>query len=95
MTKTRSFDVYADPGHAWVKVTKSYLCDLFGPDWRKAFTCFSYERLSYVYLEEDQDASTLINKLKEQGITPKWREHVANNRSRIRNYLPLQPRHGI
>jgi|DEB0MinimDraft_6_1074348.scaffolds.fasta_scaffold07760_7 hypothetical protein len=91
MTKTRTFEYISDPSHGWIKVTKSYLSELFGPYWRKFFTCFSYERLSYVYLEEDQDAATFVKKLKELGITPKWRDRHAKIRSRIRNYTPLRP----
>ena len=91
--KTRTLEVYSDPSHAWIKVTKPFLADLFGPYWRAHFTPFSYERLSYVYLEEDCDARTLINRLKEQGIKVMFKERPQAERlSRIRNYTPLAPR---
>ena len=95
--KTRTFPVYADPGHAWVKVEKAFLEQLLGPQWRKQFTCFSYERGDHVYLEEDQDAATFVEACRSAGIEPTWRSSHANWRShanrysRIRSYAPLAP----
>lgn len=89
--KTRTFSVFADPGHAWVKVEKAFLERIVGPQWRKHFTCYSYERGDSVYLEEDQDATTLILACRCAGIDPVWRHSHANRYSRIRNYAPLAP----
>ena len=89
--KTLCFNVYSDPGHAWIKVNKRTLVTLFGVYWRKSFTCFSYERGDYIYLEEDQDAATLIQRLKDNHIQPVWRQHHTDKRSRIRNYSVLHP----
>ena len=90
--KTLSFNVYNDPGHGWIKVSKKQLTRFFGEHWRKEFTPFSYERDAYVYLEEDLDAATLIQRLKDNQIIPSWRHHYNQTRySRIRNYAPLAP----
>lgn len=91
MTKSKTFDVYSDPGHAWVKVHKTFLVKLIGKFWRQTFTPFSYERGEWVYLEEDADASRFVHWCRANGIEPKWREHHADKRSRIRNYDVLSP----
>lgn len=70
----------------------SFLADLFGPRWRSEFTCCSYEKGAFVYLEQDQDASTFINRLKEKNISFKFRDRSCDTRySRVRNYSPLAP----
>ena len=90
--RPKSFDFIQDPGHGWIKVSMSFLAELFGPNWRAKFTPFSYERGGFVYLEEDRDAITFVNRLKELEIPFKFRDRINNERmSRIRNYSPLQP----
>lgn len=89
--KTRTFAVYADPGHAWVKVEKAFLEQILGSHWRKQFTCFSYERGDHVYLEEDQDAATLMAACRSAGIEPKGRYSHTDRPSRIRSYASLAP----
>jgi hypothetical protein len=91
--KTRTFLCYADPGHAWVKVPKAFLAQIIGTDWRKTFTCFSYERGDNVYLEEDEDAYRFVRACQAAGIQPMFKPASANisRRSRIRNYAPLSP----
>lgn len=92
--KTRTFPVYSDPGHAWVKVHIPFLVRIIGPGWRKHFTSFSYQRGAYVYLEEDQDARTLIDWCRSTGIEPAFRHcyyRRTNRPSRIRTYAPLAP----
>lgn len=85
----KSFDVYSDPGHGWVKVPFSVLRKLGIVD---KITPYSYQRGGFAYLEEDCDMSTLIAALKDRGITPKFREHVAREKySRIRNYFCYTP----
>ena len=91
MPKSKTFDVYSDPGHAWIKVHKAFLAELIGKFWRQTFTPFSYERGEWVYLEEDEDASRFVNWCRANGIEPKWREHHADKRSRIRGYSVLSP----
>jgi len=91
MSKTKTFDVYCDPGHGWVKVHQSFLVKLIGRHWRQVFTPFSYERGEWLYLEEDEDASRFVNWCRANGIEPKWRQHHADRPSRIRRYAPLSP----
>ena len=89
---TLCFDVYSDPSHAWIKVSKRQMVRFFGDHWRKEFSCFSYERKSHVYLEEDDDAKTFVQRLRDNGITPDWRQHHTDRCSRIRSYHPLAAR---
>ena len=89
--KTRTFQVLSDPNHGWVKVSKPFIKALFGTYWRKSFTCCSYERGDFVYLEQDQDMTTLVIKLKEQCIKPIWKPTRSNQLSRVRSYQHLQP----
>lgn len=78
-----TFDSYSDPGHGWVKVPRSILKELGIED---LITPYSYQRGEYVYLEEDCDLSTFMRALEARGITPKFRHHIADKRSRIRSY---------
>jgi len=91
--KTRTFQLYSDPGHSWVKVPKDFLRQIIGKDWRKVFTHFSYERGDHVYLEEDEDAYRFHNWCLANGIEPVIRPSTSRciNLSRIRRYSPLQP----
>ena len=88
--RTRSFDVYCDPGHAWVKVKRTTARLLMGPSFYE-ITPWSFQRGDYVFLEEDQDAALFLQCLKTQGIHPVWRQHHANRYSRIRNYDTFRP----
>ena len=81
--KTLTFNVYNDPGHGWIKVSKKTLVKFFGEHWRKSFTPFSYERGEYTYLEEDQDAATFIQRLKDNQIQPVWRHYYNQTLSLI------------
>lgn len=88
---TRSFPVYSDPGHAWVKVSKTFLTRLLGTAWRQTFTPYSYERGDYVYLEEDDDAARLITACRSAGIEPRFTDgSTSSTESRIRSYPSLR-----
>lgn len=85
----KSFDVYSDPGHGWVKVPFQTIVELGLID---EITCFSYQRGGFAYLEEDCDMSALLIALKARGITPKFREHnCRERRSKIRGYTCYTP----
>ena len=87
-----TFDFYSDPGHGWLKVSKSFLIKHIGAQWRSVFTPFSYERGDFVYLEEDCDLSRFINWMESAGQTVNIRQRPqSNNRSRIRSYSILAP----
>ena len=81
--KTLQFNVYSDPGHAWVKVSRKLLVKLGIAD---KITPYSYQRGDAVYLEEDCDLSTLLGALKARNITPKFKEFNTNKTSKIRSY---------
>ena len=89
----RTFLVYSDPGHAWVKVPKTFLPRVGGDQRRRHFTSFSYESDRHVSLEEDQDAARFIELCKQEGITPILKEDstCSNRQSRIRGYRTLAP----
>ena len=87
--KTLTFDVYNDPGHGWIKVSFARLIRIIGPDWRSAFTPFSFERGCHAYLEEDCDAARFVKACQAIGIEPRWRMHYAESESRIRDYPSL------
>lgn len=90
--KSRTFRVYSDPGHAWVKVPKAFLSQIIGTNWRSVFTSFSYERGEYVYLEEDEDAARFISRCHAAGIEPVLKDASTGTKySRIRNYRSLSP----
>lgn len=77
------FDVFTDPGHGWIKAPIALLKKLGIAD---QITQYSYVRGNFAYLEEDQDASTLIKALKNAGIPYEFRHHYTNNSSRVRTY---------
>jgi hypothetical protein len=91
--KKRTFPVYSDLSHAWVKVPKDFLRQIIGKDWRKVFTCFSYETHNNVYLEENEDAARFVNWCRASSIEPILKDIPRNSdrASRIRNYPYLQP----
>lgn len=66
--KHMHFKSYSDAGHGWIAVKRALLIQL---GILNAITRHSYQSKSgkTVYLEEDADATTLINKLKELNIT--------------------------
>lgn len=86
-----TLECYADPGHSWIKVHKDFINGLIGEQWRKEFTCFSHEKGEFIYIEEDDDASTLRRLLLEKGYVYSLVYHHSNEHSQIRNYPPLQP----
>jgi len=87
-----TFTFYADPGHAWLKVSRKELEELGVAD---QISHYSYERGDFVYLEEDQDAAIFLDACKARfpGFAEKLRfkESHTNNSSRIRNYLSYCP----
>ena len=78
------FEVYTDPGHGWVKVKISLLEKL---GIAEQITSYSYMRGEYAYLEEDLDATTFRQAMREAGIPVEFKIYRCGNRlSRIRNY---------
>jgi len=83
----RTFNLYADPGHAWLSVKKQFLVEL-GID--STVTGYSYQRGDTAYLEEDCDLSVFLAALKKVGIEADIRSHHTNRRSKIRSYASYQ-----
>lgn len=81
--KTKTIIVYADPGHAWAKVSKKELVKL---GIANEISGFSYEKGEFAYLEEDCDLGKYVMALKEKGIVFKFKETHTNRQSKIRNY---------
>lgn len=81
--KIKTITVYADPSHAWAKVSKRELEKL---GIQKEISSFSYEKNGYAFLEEDSDLSKYVYALKAKDFLIKFRENHTNKRSRIRNY---------
>jgi hypothetical protein len=70
--------VYADPGHAWAKVTRK-LVDSTGIK----VSSYSYQRGAYVYLEEDCDLSAFIAAYNRP---IEFIDRHTNKQSKIRSY---------
>ena len=85
MKKNKTLQVYSDPGHAWVKVSRSDKTFMKIAD---KISCFSYQLNDNVYLEEDDDLGTYIEQLKKDGYSYTFKYKHTNNDSRIRNYEP-------
>ena len=79
----KTITVYADPGHAWAKVSKKELIKLGIAD---DISGCSYQRGDYAFLEEDSDLEKYILALRAKGIEYKFKENHANRQSKIRNY---------
>lgn len=74
---------YTDPGHSWIAVKKDLLVKL---GIANRITAYSYMKGKTAYLEEDCDASLLLDVLKDSGVKVELvRKHV-EFRSPIRNY---------
>jgi len=85
--KKITLTVYADPSHAWAKVSIDLLKTL---DIQNDISRYSYKRGNFAYLEEDLDLTVLIDALKAAypGIVIRYKEHLANKSSKIRSYVP-------
>lgn len=81
--RTKTIIVYADPGHAWAKVSKKELVKL---GIANEISSFSYENGDFAFLEEDCDLEKYIMALRAKGIVYKFKETHANRQSKIRNY---------
>lgn len=80
------FNVYCDPGHAWLKVS---FADLRAIGMHSGkFSNYSYLSDNAIYLEEDCDLPLFVKAYEAwTGNAPTFREHVSRSRaSRIRGY---------
>ncbi|NJO65050.1 MAG: hypothetical protein HC836_45160 [Richelia sp. RM2_1_2] len=58
---------HSDPGHGWLEVSETIMDQLNILDRISEYSYYSFDEKKY-YLEEDCDASILINALKQQRI---------------------------
>ncbi len=80
-----TFNVYNDPGHGWCKVPLAVI-EAIGLT-EGHFSGYSYRNGDNLYLEEDCDLGIFIKTYTEKtGKAPVFKDHYANNSSRIRNY---------
>jgi hypothetical protein len=86
--KTKTIQVFADPGHAWAKVSKKELEKL---GIQEKISGYSYQRNGFAFLEEDCDLSIYLETLKQNGVGVKFKESHTNKQSRIRNYEGYNP----
>jgi hypothetical protein len=90
--KYKAYRFYSDPGHGWLAVKFSELCDL-GIE-NKISSC-SYKHGGTVYLEEDCDMAVFLKAYKEQlGMEAMIKEidqHDEVREIRIRKYRPYNP----
>tara|TARA_R110000787_G_scaffold208332_1_gene318276 strand:- start:314 stop:619 length:306 start_codon:yes stop_codon:yes gene_type:complete len=88
MSHPKSFNLYSDPGHAWLRVP---LSEIQRFNLLSKISNYSYINNNYLYLEEDVDAPLYLDLLKENGYKPFneygcIKEIISNNPSQIRNY---------
>lgn len=81
--RTKTILVYADPGHAWAKVSKKELAML---GIANEISGFSYENGDFAFLEEDCDLEKYLMVLRARNIVYKFKENFTNRQSKIRNY---------
>jgi hypothetical protein len=81
--ETLKIHVYSDGGHGWARVKRPLLTTL---GIANKITYFSYQRGDWVYLEEDCDATRLVEAMKAHGIEPVFIEHYSHGVSKIRSY---------
>lgn len=64
MSKQEVYDIYSDPGHAWIKVT---IAELERLGIEKNISPYSYILGDYAFLEEDCDFATFVDAKKAAG----------------------------
>jgi hypothetical protein len=77
-----NLEFHYDAAHGWIKIP---IKDLYKLKIADKISHYSYIDTKYVYLEEDQDANTLIEALRENKIDFKVLEHNDGDYSPIRN----------
>lgn len=81
----RKYDLYEDPGHAWLKVK---IAELEKLGIAILISGYSYMRGEYAYLEEDCDMATFFHAQGVVGQVPSecLRVHSTSRQSKIRGY---------
>jgi hypothetical protein len=81
--KSKNYNVYSDPGHAWAKVKYTEIVKL---GIQHNISACSYTKGDNVYLEEDCDLFIFVEALSKIGIKPTWIQHNTEKCSKIRSY---------
>lgn len=81
--KRITLQVLTDPSHGWIKISLNHLNKLNLID---KITPFSFINNKHAYLEEDCDASLLIDTLKQNDIHFEFRYNHSNTSSKLRYY---------
>ena len=78
------FILIEDGGHGWLRVPRTLLKRL---GIEKKITSYSYQKGSWVYLEEDQDASTFFYAYQKKfNKKPEYERQYDGDYSKVRNY---------
>lgn len=87
----KTYTLFSDPGHAWMKVPLSEVLRL----WLKyEISGYSYIRGNFLYLEEDCDMPRFIaawKNHKQVDHSPTIKVRYSNKSSRIRSYNRYNP----
>jgi hypothetical protein len=75
MTATLTLTVHDDPGHGWLEIPKK-ICDELGVV-LTSFSYISHDGQTY-YAEEDLDAGTVVDALKEAGFSVEFEESYSD-----------------
>ena len=86
MIKKITLNAFSDPSHGWIKVPMALLNQL---QIAQKISHYSYKRGEFAYLEEDRDASILMEAMSEQGIKYRIKDNISNKSSNIRSYIPF------
>ena len=82
---TMTMTVFADPSHAWLKVTAEQARELGLEE--SNLSVYSYKNKGSFFAEEDYDAMTVLRKHRERFDTdPIIKEQFCNGRSKIRSF---------
>jgi hypothetical protein len=82
---TMTMTVFADPSHAWLKVTAEQATKLGLEE--NHLSVYSYKNKGSFFAEEDCDAVVVLRKHRERfGTDPKIKEQYCNGRSKIRSF---------
>lgn len=72
-----------DDGHGWVEVPMALIEIL---DLKGKISNYSYRKGTMAYLEEDCDASALVQALKQENITYEFEDVIHHGSSPVRSY---------
>lgn len=90
LKKNRKLTLFVDPGHSWLRVQKDLIDDLGLTNKITNFSYFDSSR-ELVYLEEHEDVSTFVNKIKELGFNFKEEFEIKKSRSQSPSFIRRLP----